>query len=141
MNYGETTETADLTVYIVQTTFPRPEQEPSERKFGQYVSWAYTPKDDPGHRKGFFSDERYKALLHNEHRANYATIDIHRYNDSMVFLTAEAALACAAALEEHAVLSSPYEHNMDWALEQRGIPVRARVVERRKAVIGRVVLP
>jgi len=139
MKYGDVIRTVDSTVYIVQTTFPGyRDDEAKPDKFGTYVWTAYTCADDPGHRKWFFKDPRYEALMKLD-RADYDTLRTHRYNDSLVYLTPDAAIACASALRDHAVLSSPYEHSMDWAIKERGMKLLSRVVEKRLALIERIV--
>lgn len=131
----------DRTVYIVQTTFPSyRDGEVKPDRFGEYTWSTYTPIREPGARKLFFGDPEWAPLLTRLERANYKALRTHRYNESLAYLTAEAAFETAQALRDHAVLACRYEHNVDWAIRERGMRLQSRVVEHRLASIDRVVL-
>ena len=146
MKYGKIVESLDRVVYKVQTNFPSAKDKRGNKTFGNYGWTAYTHRDDPGGttpwdvRKAFFNHADFKHLLKRPERADYDTIRSHEYNDGLAFLTAEAALECAEALEKFAVLASPYEHETDWAIPDRGLPLKVRVIEHRMAMVDRVLI-
>ncbi len=140
IQYGETTRTQDLCVYIVETTFPGFHGDaPKPDKFGRFIASAYTPKDKAGRRTYFVKDERFKALFQRPERANYDSMRDHQFNESIVYLTVDAACEAAKAIRDNAVLAHPYENSAEWSLKERGLPLKVRVVEHRLARVDRVV--
>jgi len=145
MEYGKTVDSMDRVIYRVQTNFPSAKDKRGNAEFGNYQWDTYTHKDTPGgtnpwnSKASIFKRPEYEHLLKGPERANYDTLRDHSYNDGLAFLTAERALEVAAVLREFGVLASPYEHQTDWAIPDRGLPLKVRVVEGRTASITRIV--
>lgn len=150
LNYGETTVDKMDVLYHVDIMWPRdvfgkpgvPAPE-SEHRWGGYYTTAFNDKTNPNtKRDGYGSvrgnfDEVHKDVATHPSRVGPS-------GDVPIFRDPQAALAYAAAIEEHAEIAARFGDGgtqADRDANYLGRKVRARVVERYTRERVRIVLP
>ena len=132
MKYGPITKQSNAEYFVVETNFPDANKSDEDNaRFGQYYAHAFTDKRDPGSGKRFT-------------KANADVCDVasrYRPRECFAFTDLMDAVRCAERLREFGVLGCRYEHDAEWNVASRGMPLTVRIVEHRSATVERVVLP